>query len=58
MLKNILYFSVIVILLTFVFIYIFQRNLIYFPDINKPRRQDYDAEDMQVVQLKSADNSY
>jgi fermentation-respiration switch protein FrsA (DUF1100 family) len=35
--------------------YLFQRQFIYFPDLKKPSRQVFHAEDMQVLTLKTED---
>ena len=56
MLKQILIFSSIVMLILFILVYIFQRNLIYFPSKDTPDRQHYDAEDMQVIKLTTNDH--
>ncbi len=55
MLKHIVLFSGIVFLLFLVFIYLFQRNLIYFPAKEEPNRKNFDAEDMQVIKLTTSD---
>lgn len=56
MLKHLLIFSGFVFIFMLVFLYIFQRNLIYFPALNIPERSAYDAEDMQSVFLRTSDN--
>lgn len=38
------------------FLYVFQRRLIYFPDQHTPSLQDYHATDMTVVTLQTKDN--
>lgn len=52
MMKDLFLTSGIVILLVMVFLYIFQRSLIYFPSSQTPTLKSYDASDMDVVVLK------
>lgn len=56
MLKHLILFSGLVIFIMLVLVYIFQRHLIYFPALDAPTRQAFDAEDMQSIKLMTSDN--
>lgn len=56
MLKHLILFSVIVIFIILLLVYIFQRHLIYFPALDTPTRQAFDAEDMQSITLTTSDS--
>ncbi|KTC97910.1 2-hydroxy-6-oxo-6-phenylhexa-2,4-dienoate hydrolase [Legionella geestiana] len=53
--KEILQFAVLMVIVLMLLVYVFQRQLIYFPSREMPRREDYQAEDMRVVTLHTRD---
>ncbi|WED43033.1 alpha/beta hydrolase [Legionella cardiaca] len=55
MIKQLLLISIFIMLASFLIIYFFQRNLIYFPAKEVPSRQIFHADDMQVIELLTED---
>lgn len=56
MIKQILIISCIIFCIISILLYFFQRRLIYFPTRQTPELSKYNASDMSIVSLKTADN--
>lgn len=56
MVKQILFIAVVILGCVLLFMYIFQRHLIYFPDRHTPNLKKFHAQDMTLVTLETADN--
>lgn len=56
MLKQILVIACILCITVLLLMYIFQRHLIYFPDRHTPSSQQFHAQDMSIITLKTKDN--
>jgi fermentation-respiration switch protein FrsA (DUF1100 family) len=54
--KQVVLLSLFVISAVMILIYIFQRNLIYFPDPHIPKLIQFHAEDMSIIKLHTKDN--
>ncbi|TAL63005.1 MAG: alpha/beta hydrolase [Legionella sp.] len=55
MLKQILTMGAVIFVFVVVLMYVFQRHLIYFPDRHHPHLEQFSAQDMQVITLKTKD---
>lgn len=55
MLKQIVLISTFIFCTVILLMYVFQRHLIYFPDVHKPKPDKYDAKDMTVITLHTED---
>ncbi|KTC76992.1 alpha/beta hydrolase [Legionella brunensis] len=55
MIKQLLFICIFVLLIAFLLIYFFQRNLLYFPAKEVPSRKIFQAEDLQVVKFTTTD---
>jgi fermentation-respiration switch protein FrsA (DUF1100 family) len=53
--KQVLIFSSLMVISVLVFFFVFQRQLIYFPERQTPQLRDYHATDMTLVTLKTKD---
>ncbi|MFA5959171.1 MAG: alpha/beta hydrolase [Tatlockia sp.] len=56
MLKPVLFVSSLLLCFIVLLFYVFQRHLIYFPEHESPKLQDYHATDMTLVTLQTKDN--
>lgn len=55
MIKQILTMGIVIFIMVMLFMYVFQRHLIYFPDRHRPNPKEFNAQNMQIVSLKTND---
>ncbi|MCL9684235.1 alpha/beta hydrolase [Legionella maioricensis] len=56
MLKQLITIACVIFSMVLLIMYVFQRHLIYFPDVHHPRLKKYQADDMTIVSLQTQDN--